>query len=274
MVMVQEGQSNRYATFANASPTTPFLVGSLTKSLTAMLVWQQIQEGKVALDEPVTRYFPDSPLAQAEPWRGITVRHLLCHSSGIPASAGQRRYEGSLEAGIRALASISPSQPALPRHEYSNANYMVLGGLLERVTGQSYRELLQQRILDRLGMNQTRPGFFQGRPYDTVCFLPGGGVSSTAEDWSLYLREQLSPRCRSLHKELLPQIGYGFGWYCDATGNWTDHSGEVFLGNKAYQSFSALHPKVGKGFVIFTRMPRAAGTPSWRELVTQIWKNF
>ena len=271
LLMVDMRGPTRYAFFGNATVTTPFLMGSLTKSFTAQLIEQQVERGIIRLDDPVLHYLPYWKMADVDQGRQVTVRHLLTHSSGLPKSAG-RRFEGGLEAGVRALAEVSLVAAPGTLYEYSNANYLVLGCILEAVTHRSYSDLLKASLLEPLGMNRSSLRQFWGRRFKTACFEPSGGLASVPEDMSLYLKSQLKDGKRL--RELIPGIGYGFGWHCDASGRWANHSGEVWRGgSQSYRSFAALRPQAGKGLAIMARMPHAPA-PTWHDLAEQLWKSF
>ncbi len=132
---------------------TPFLIGSLTKPMTATLVMQLIAERKFNLDDLVRDVLPGFSLADTLHSRTITIRDLLSHRSGIPRWAGLRSTGGasSLAQVVADYADVEPSGPARTTFTYSNANYLILGAILERVTGRSYADLVHERLFSRLG---------------------------------------------------------------------------------------------------------------------------
>jgi CubicO group peptidase (beta-lactamase class C family) len=125
------------------TPQTPTAVGSSTKPLTATAIMQLVEAGKVDLDAPVTRYLPwfqlDDPRA-AE----ITVRHLLSHTSGIPASAtltgGQEA--DALDRRVRALEWEKLRSAPGARWEYANDGFNTLGLIVQVVSGMPYEQYL------------------------------------------------------------------------------------------------------------------------------------
>lgn len=253
LILVDRKASPQYCFFGpGTTATTPFLLASLSKSFTALAVARLAAEGKLALEDP---------------FEGFTARALLSHTSGLPRQAGERRYTGSLAAALKDLPAPGPAG----RHEYSNANYLVLGALLEHVTGQSYAEVIRTQIFQPLGMNLSEVGSLRGRPLETVCFQPSGGLVSVPEDMALYLQYQLAQSARlQLHQELVKGSQYGYGWYCDH-GAWANHSGDYHSAREDYQSFMALHPKAGKGFVVLTRRKAGQSVPLWHDLESQLW---
>jgi CubicO group peptidase (beta-lactamase class C family) len=155
-VGVVTNQRMSTASAGDVTVDTPIPVGSVTKSFTALAVMQLVEAGKVKLDEPVVRYLPTFATADRAYSDRITVRELLSHTSGIPTVAGVDPLSGpqtTLTAQVSALqheASVAPGQFA-----YSNANYEVLGELVERLSGQSYAAYLHQHVLAPLDMTHT-----------------------------------------------------------------------------------------------------------------------
>jgi D-alanyl-D-alanine carboxypeptidase len=139
-----------------AKPETVYLLASVTKSFTATAVMLLVEEGKIALDAPISRYLPETPPA----WKEITVRHLLGHTAGL-----KDRFEGrsaedwllnfSTEQMYRAARETPVDFPAGERWQYSDQGYFLLGMILEKVSGKSYRQLLTERIFQPLGMTAT-----------------------------------------------------------------------------------------------------------------------
>jgi CubicO group peptidase (beta-lactamase class C family) len=140
---------------ALASDSTIYQSGSVGKQFTAAAVVMLSEEARLSLDDSITHYFPKPPRA----WRGITIRHLLTHTSGIPDYADstldlRRDY---IEDDLVRLAGKMPLRfrPG-ERWSYSNTGYLLLGILIHRVTGAFYGELLHDRIFAPAGMATTR----------------------------------------------------------------------------------------------------------------------
>jgi CubicO group peptidase (beta-lactamase class C family) len=124
------------------TPQTPFIIGSTTKSFTALAVMQLVEAGKVELDVPVQRYLPWFRVADEEASARITVRNLLNHTSGLSRAAGGESLlekdstKGALERAVRSLRAVELDRPVGKSFEYSNLNYTTLGLIVQTVSGE------------------------------------------------------------------------------------------------------------------------------------------
>ncbi len=141
------------------SPETPFIIGSVAKSVTALAVMQLVEAGKVDLDAPVQDYLPWFRVADEKASAEITVRHLLNHTSGISTKTG-RSYQGNgdtsdeaLEKAVRKLSTAELTEPVGETFQYSTINYSVLGLIVQTVSGQSYESYIQDNVFDPLEMD-------------------------------------------------------------------------------------------------------------------------
>ncbi len=149
--------------FADANRKVPnttqtrFLLGSITKSFTAVLVMQLEQEKRISLSDSICQYLQECPPG----WRVITLHHLLSHTSGIFNVTESPEFESlkSIAQTRGQMLARMLHQPlafaAGQKFQYSNSNYYLLGVVIEDVTGDSFEQVLQQRILDPLGMRDT-----------------------------------------------------------------------------------------------------------------------
>lgn len=130
---------------------TPFPIGSLTKSFTAVLVRQAIEAGQLDADGPVQRYLPWFRVADAEASSCITLRPLLNQTSGLSRADGiaplLQGSRASIEELARGMGAISLNRPVGESFEYGNLNYMLLGAVLQAVTGQSWDALVRERVM-------------------------------------------------------------------------------------------------------------------------------
>jgi CubicO group peptidase (beta-lactamase class C family) len=137
---------------------TVFELGSLTKQFTAVAAMILVEEGKLKLDEPITTYLSELPSS----WRDITLRHLLTHSSGIQEYLSVQGLPDKAHAlDHRAMTKLFAETlkrefPAGETWAYSNTGYLLLGDILERVSGVSYWSFLSTRVFGPSGMSNTR----------------------------------------------------------------------------------------------------------------------
>ena len=204
------GQADRSG--RQVTPETPFLIGSVTKSFTALAIMQLSEAGRVQLDAPVQRYLPWWRVADPDASTRVTVRHLLYQVSGLSKATGNAyatsgdTHDSALEDRVRALRDAELTEPVGTTWQYSNANYWTLGMIVQAVSGQSYETYVQQHIFDPLQMGNSytsrteaaRNGLPTGHRYwygfpvaSEVPFdrggLGSGGLSSSAQDMASYL---------------------------------------------------------------------------------------
>jgi CubicO group peptidase (beta-lactamase class C family) len=135
---------------APVKPETIFQSGSMGKQFTATAVMMLVEEGKVSLDDPLTKFFPEAPAA----WKNVKVRHLLSHTGGFtdyPDKFDFRRdyTEDDL---LKIVEALPLSFPPGSKWAYSNLGYLTLGILIHRVSGQFYGDFLRDHIFQPLGM--------------------------------------------------------------------------------------------------------------------------
>jgi CubicO group peptidase (beta-lactamase class C family) len=228
------------------TPQTPFFIGSLTKSITALAVMQLVEAGRVEPDAPVQCYLPWFRVADPQASAQITVRHLLNQTSGLPMVAGNVALADlddrpdATERQVRALATLKLTRPVGSKWEYSNLNYNVLGLIVEAASGEPYAEYVQKQILEPLDMRRTytekklaqenglatghRHWFSLPLPAPNLPVprgsLPSGQLISCAEDMAHYLIAHLNrgryrnvqvlsaPGIDELHRGVA-EFGYG-----------------------------------------------------------------
>ena len=141
----------------NNTPETKFRLGSLTKQFTATLILLLQQDGRLNINDPISKYLPDAPPA----WAKITLANLLGHTSGIPSFTGFKEFHAW---------SMNPHTPDEEiaffrdkpldfepgsKFDYSNSNFILLGAVIEKVSGKKYADLLRERIFEPLGMKDS-----------------------------------------------------------------------------------------------------------------------
>lgn len=223
-----------------ATRDTVFEIGSVTKQITAVAVMLLVEDGKINLDEKISKYLPNAPDA----WSRITVRHLLTHTSGIKNYTGLPGFELSkrlkTDEFINAVAALPLDFEPGERWNYSNTGYNLLGHVIEAASGKSYWDFLRTRIYQPLGMMQTAnrdPQFIVknradgyewendrlvGRDGNLTDLFAAGAIISTVTDlakWEAALlgNSFLKPTSKGqIWTPLVLNSGkphpYGFGW--------------------------------------------------------------
>src|SRR5689334_24815909 len=151
-----------------ANENTRFAIGSTTKAMTSALLAMLVDEGKLKLDDPVTKYIPELQLS--DPWvtRELTIRDLLTHRSGLPGvdlfwASGWKYSQADV---IRALRYIKPTASFRSEWQYHNVLYALNGPIIERVSGMPWEQFVKTRLFAPLGMNETEPlvSMITGKP--------------------------------------------------------------------------------------------------------------
>lgn len=225
---------------------TKFRLGSISKQFTAFLIVKLAEEGKLKLDVPITTYLPDYPKATGDK---ITIHHLLTHTSGIPNYTSlpnffkdQSRNPYTPEEFVKTFSSLPLEFTPSEKFNYSNSGYFLLGYIIEKVSGKSYEQYLQETILDPLKMvnsgydhgevilknraagYEKRGKKIRNAPYlDMSIPYAAGSLYSTVEDlylWdqALYTNKLLSSK--SMESLFTPYIkagkgSYGYGWFIE-----------------------------------------------------------
>ena len=224
-------------------PDTKHRLASITKQFTSMLIIQLVEQGKLKLDVPIITYLPDYPKSNG---KKITLHHLLAHSSGIANYTSfpnffkdYSRDPCSPEEFVDVFADSTLEFTPGEKFAYSNSGYFLLGVIIEKVTGKSYEQVLQENILTPLKMNNTgdehhgtilknrASGYekngsgYINTPYlDMSTLYAASSLYSTVED--LYLWDQALYKDELLSKKYMdllftPHISafgshYGYGW--------------------------------------------------------------
>ena len=275
------GLANREWDIPNA-PDTKHRLGSITKQFTAMLIMQLVAEGKLDLQATVFKYLPDYSKVNGEK---ITIHQLLNHTSGTPNYTSFPNFFKELSRNpytptemVRMYAdSILDFTPG-ERFSYSNSGYITLGAIIEKVTGKTYEEVLQEKIFTPLKMNNSgydhhntilkkRAAGYEMKgskpenaPYiDMSTPYAAGSMYSTVEDlfiWdqALYTEKLLPKKYRDMmYEKYVPAFGqyYGYGWSVGyfPVGN-TKDSTEIIGHGGGINGFNTL----------ITRMPKEKST--------------
>lgn len=189
---------------------TRYSIGSVSKSFTGLAVLVLAEQGKLDLDAAISTYLPDFGVA-GMPESPITVRHLLNHTSGLSLFTGNRNQSASrqddnaLRDAVAELKNIPLQSPPGTQFDYSNANYQILGLLIEQTSGEPFPRAMRNLVLGPLGMLDTRIGHPFGAentsdgyrywftslvadaPVMSALLMPQGGITTTAADMGRYL---------------------------------------------------------------------------------------
>ena len=235
-------------------PETVFQSGSVGKQFAAAAMMLLVEDGKVSLDDSITKYFTDAPAA----WKPILIKNLLSHTSGLPeyetpertgrGAAFDTRMDFTEDDFVKKIEALPIENAPGDKWNYRNTNYLLLGIMIHRVTGMFYADFFQRRIFQPLGMTSTRliseadiiPNRAAG--YE----LQGSGLKNqewvsptfnTTADGALYFNvldlakwDAALYGTRLLKQSSLDRMwtvyplndgkpnpaGYGFGWFIDA----------------------------------------------------------
>src|SRR6266496_3694183 len=255
---VTKAQGYGFANLELRSPATKdtvYEIGSTSKQFTATAIMMLVEEGKVRLDDTTTKYFHEAPQA----WRGITIRHLLTHTSGIQNQVAVPHWLDVFRTNL--AFETAPSRDELLKMffklplefqpgetwAYDNTGYYLLGIIIEKASGKSYWQFLDERIFMPLGMTATRStdprpivpnrasGYewqssaFENRPVLTpfVAFSAGALLSNVGDlaRWDAALYTERLLKKSSLDGMWTPArlkdgktapFSYGFGWFIDS----------------------------------------------------------
>jgi D-alanyl-D-alanine carboxypeptidase len=232
------GLANRELDIPNAHETK-FRIGSITKQFTAAAILQLVERGKLKLDEPVSTYYPHAPAA----WQGITIRHLLTHTSGIPSYTDPPDFAvrvSKLDLTPKEIIQLTQNEPLQfepgTQFDYNNTGYVLLGHVIESVTGQSYSQYLQHNVFRPLTMHATgyddsvtilslrasgyriSGGHWENASYIAMSLpFASGSLYSTIDDLLLWDRALSGGKILSISsvQAMFADYGhgYGFGWF-------------------------------------------------------------
>lgn len=263
---------------------TVFEIGSITKTVTGTLLASEVLAGQIRLEDPVQRYLPPGIALSQVGARPVTIEDLATHRSGLPRTPANLAPADAAdpfadfdEAKLwEAVRTVVPAREPGVAHEYSNFAYGLLGSLLARNAGTTYRELAARRIFRPLGMNNSdtlltdaaRPRVAQGYdadgkpvPHWTFAALAGAGaVYSTMSDMLIYLRANMAaaakagtstPLREAMALALEPRADtdggrIGLGWFSPPGGNSFAHDGSTY----GFSSFIAFTADGRRGVVV------------------------
>ncbi|MDN3724810.1 serine hydrolase [Aequorivita sp. SDUM287046] len=265
------GMANMEWDMPNA-PDTKHRLGSITKQFTAMLIMQLVAEGKLDLQAPISNYLPDYSKVNGGK---INIHQLLTHTSGTPNYTSFPNYFDEMSRNpytptemLKIFADSTLNFIPGQRFEYSNSGYVLLGAIVEKISGKTYEQVLQERIFNPLNMTNTgfdhhgsilkkrasgyemKAGKLENSPYlDMSTPYSAGSLYSTVED--LFIWDQALYTQKLLPKKYMEMIFtkhipdgdefYGYGWNIAKlpAGNTTD-SIPVFIHGGGINGFNTV----------------------------------
>ncbi len=285
------------------TPNTAFQLGSMSKSFTALAIMQLVEAGRIDLDATVRRYLPDFQVGTAASAEAITVRQLLHHTSGIPTRAPRASdADQSLQAQVAALASVELSHEPGTVYEYASPNYIVLGRIVEVVSGLSFGQYVAQHIFQPLNMTHSYTAIEAAREGDfasghhlwfsvpvvsSLAYeqgrLPTASLMSSASDLAHYLIAQLNQGYFEAQSVLSPESmevlhtpaiaaeddqQYAMGWRVGPVkGVSAVHHGGIL---PDYRGKMVMLPEEGWGVVVLTNVSTIIGRPSSHDIADSL----
>ncbi len=270
------GKTNE--TGAKVTEKTTFFIGSSSKSFTAMAIMQMAEAGALDIDAPVIKYLPEFKCVKKAD--AVTIRHLLDHTSGFSTYEGMKVFNRnageSLSQFLKKLHNFRLKRKPGAAYEYSNLNYVILGSVIEVVSGMIYEDYIVNKIFKPLDMNRSFADYQKALNYGLekgyqpvlglICqtkydfhpeIIPAGYIASCAEDMAQYLIANLNGGCYK-NSRILSEDGmhmlhtkssktsehYGLGWF--------DYDELVHHGGSAenYHANMMLLPSRGLGIAI------------------------
>jgi len=232
-------------------PDMIFRLGSVTKQFTAVSILMLAEQGKLSLQDEITKFLPDYPTQG----KTITVEHLLTHTSGIKSYTSMPEWLPlwRKDFSVKELVDLFKNQPMEfapgERWNYNNSGYVLLGAIIEKASGLTYEDFLQKNIFGPLGMKHSYygnitpviprriPGYSKGKSgFENAAYLSmtqpyaAGSLISSVDDLAIWndalFAEKLLPR-KSLEKAFTTcklkngeDTRYGYGWFiCNYEGH-------------------------------------------------------
>ncbi|WP_220101306.1 serine hydrolase [Chitinophaga oryzae] len=273
------------------SDKTVFTINSITKAFTGVAIIQLLEAGKLKLDAPISEYLTDLP----DTWKSLTVQQLLSHISGIPDIVNEEEsvlISGDPEEAWNAILRMPNEFKAGEKFSYNQTNYLLLGRIIDKLSGMSFQEFITKEQLEKVGMPKTiqsgfgatknivahaacsyqyqkgqlRNMFFSFPPF----LQTAAGMSSTAKelaDWIIALQSmQLLKKTESLRTLWTPAVlntgetagfssllnGYAAGW---PVVKRTDHPALAPVGGNRSAVF--VYPNDNLSIIVLTNLSGA-----------------
>ena len=241
-------------------PENVFQLGSMTKQFTAVAILMLTEQGKIDLQAPISTYIPDYPMGNK-----ISIHQLLTHTSGIKDFTKMKSLNqiAQQKRSPKQLVDFFKNEPTDfnpgEKFEYNNSGYIILGNIIELVSGDTYENYLNKNIFEKIGMNHSRyasdvavikdraygyqqktSGYVNKTAIDFSIPFSSGALMSTVDDmliWQNALNNQLLLKSATIKKAFAryklnsgEKFTYGYGWHLkDIDGVATrEHGGSIF----------------------------------------------
>jgi len=241
-------------------PENVFQIGSMTKQFTAVSILMLLEQGKLALNDDITKYIPGYPTHN----KNITIHHLLTHSSGIKSYTSMRGLREIARKDLTPIELIDFFQnepmdfnPG-EKYKYNNSGYIILGYIIEKISGVSYAEFVETNILKKINMSSSvygskskiiknrASGYQKRSDYRNATYISltlpyaAGSIMSTVDDllkWQQAISNNTLVKAKTIKKAFTnytlnngTKINYGYGWNInEINGTPTlEHGGSIF----------------------------------------------
>jgi len=241
-------------------PENIFQIGSMTKQFTAVSILMLLEQGKLALDDDITTYIPDYPTHN----KNITIHHLLTHTSGIKSYTSMRGLREIARKDLEPLELIDffKNEPMDfnpgEEYKYNNSGYIILGYIIEKVSGISYAEFVEENIFKKINMSSSvygskskiiknrASGYQKRSDYRNATYISltlpyaAGSIMSTVDDllkWQQAISNNTILKPETIKKVFTnyrlangTKINYGYGWHINEINGipTLEHGGSIF----------------------------------------------
>ena len=245
----------------NMKPENVFQIGSMTKQFTAVAIMMLIEEGKLNVNDEITKYIPDYPMRGKK----ITIHHLLSHTSGIKDFTRMKSIMSIAKKDLtpKELVDFFKNEPMDfepgEKFQYNNSGYVLLGYIIERISGITYEDFIEKNIFQKIGMKDSRYAsdgeVIKNRAYGYhqsggkivnkrhISFnIPyaSGSLMSTVDDllkWQNAINNNLLVSGKTINMAFTnytlnsgDKINYGYGWHLKDINGFSsrEHGGSIF----------------------------------------------
>lgn len=264
-----------------------FEIGSNSKAFTALGILSLEKSGQIKLNDEVTKYIPWLKVKYKGKETSITVEQLLYHTSGIPFKTIDKvpvtNKDNALEETVKTLVDIDLDSEPGKKFQYATINYDALGLIIEKVTGKTYENYIEETVLKPMGLNNTylfkneainkqmangyKIGFLKPQLYEAPIYRgnkPAGYIISGGEDMAKWLKIQMGTMKElKFHKDIIKksqeasraisaigdEVFYAGGWFVYPKEQ-ISHGGN----NPNYSSFIIFNPKDKVGVAVLSNI--------------------